>query len=46
MLINIIGEEALEVYNTTENEKDIYKGNLKMMDIYYSPKANVTYIRC
>lgn len=48
MLLNVVGEEGLEVYNTftiKEDEKEKYKAALSLFEQFCSPKGNVIFER-
>lgn len=48
MLLNLAGEEVLDVYNTlklTDQQKANYKETIKVFDEYFNPKKNLVYER-
>src|SRR5436190_9036786 len=46
MLLNCIGDEAIEIYNTFKaEEKDTLKKVIELFDDYFTPRKNVVYNR-
>lgn len=47
-LLNLIGEEGIEIYNTlklTDEQKKVYKTVIEELETYFTPKKNVVYER-